>query len=798
MTEKDVNNLIEQIMKSEVVLDESDSNKKIVIETKTMPMIALRGKVLFPKTILNFDVGRPISVAAVEAAVKTGSEIFISAQKRVEVESPLISDVYETGVVARIKQVLKVHNTGNIKVSVEALYRAKIIQVVSDKNYFSVTVEPRQYIKAENEIEMEAYLRVAKKAFNDYAVTDKRIGKEMLATVNKFTEPDEFIDNAISITSFKEAQAQRLLEIDETVERIKEFKIIFDKELEISKIERKISAKVRGSIDKSQKEFYLREQLRAIHNELGDDPEEGDELREQLSKKGLPEEVYQKALKEISRLEKINPSSPDYSIILNYLDWIKELPFSESTVDTDDLKKAKEILDSDHFGLEKVKQRIVEYLAVLHLTKEIKGPILCFVGPPGVGKTSVATSIARALGRKFVRMSLGGVKDESEIRGHRKTYVGAMPGRIIFGLKNAGSNNPVFLLDEIDKLSSDIHGDPASALLEVLDPEQNTTFRDRYLEVPFDLSKVMFITTANSIDTIPYPLLDRMEIIELTGYTNEEKLQIAKQYLIPKQLKLNGLKQSKIDITDDGIAQVISGYTMEAGVRNLDREIASLVRKVAAKVAENPRLRKQVITAKDVEKYLGVQRHRRDITLEKDEIGACTGLAWTSVGGTTLTIEVSLMKGKGEIQLTGKLGDVMKESARAAISYIRANAKKYGVEDSVFENTDIHIHVPEGATPKDGPSAGITMATAILSAFTEKAVKKSVAMTGEITLRGKVLPIGGLKEKALAAYRQGIKEVIIPADNKKDLTEIPKEIRKEINFVTVSDIDQVFERAIVK
>lgn len=798
MTEKDVNNLIEQIMKSEVVLDESDSNKKIVIETKTMPMIALRGKVLFPKTILNFDVGRPISVAAVEAAVKTGSEIFISAQKRVEVESPLISDVYETGVVARIKQVLKVHNTGNVKVSVEALYRAKIIQVVSDKNYFSVTVEPRQYIKAENEIEMEAYLRVAKKAFNDYAVTDKRIGKEMLATVNKFTDPDEFIDNAISITSFKEAQAQRLLEIDETVERIKEFKIIFDKELEISKIERKISAKVRGSIDKSQKEFYLREQLRAIHNELGDDPEEGDELREQLSKKGLPEEVYQKALKEISRLEKINPSSPDYSIILNYLDWIKELPFSESTVDTDDLKKAKEILDSDHFGLEKVKQRIVEYLAVLHLTKEIKGPILCFVGPPGVGKTSVATSIARALGRKFVRMSLGGVKDESEIRGHRKTYVGAMPGRIIFGLKNAGSNNPVFLLDEIDKLSSDIHGDPASALLEVLDPEQNTTFRDRYLEVPFDLSKVMFITTANSIDTIPYPLLDRMEIIELTGYTNEEKLQIAKQYLIPKQLKLNGLKQSKIDITDDGIAQVISGYTMEAGVRNLDREIASLVRKVAAKVAENPRLRKQVITSKDVEKYLGVQRHRRDITLEKDEIGACTGLAWTSVGGTTLTIEVSLMKGKGEIQLTGKLGDVMKESARAAISYIRANAKKYGVEDSVFENIDIHIHVPEGATPKDGPSAGITMATAILSAFTEKAVKKSVAMTGEITLRGKVLPIGGLKEKALAAYRQGIKEVIIPADNKKDLTEIPKEIRKEINFVTVSDIDQVFERAIVK
>ncbi len=798
MTDKEVNKLIEQIMESEVVLDNQADDKKTILEIKTLPMVALLGKVLFPKTILNFDVGRPMSISAVEAAVKSGSEIFITAQKRAEVDSPLSTDLFETGVVARIKQVIKIQNTGNVKVSVEALYRAKIIQVVSDKNYFSVSVEPRPYIKAQSEIELEAFLRVAKKAFYDYAVTDKRIGKEMISTVNKISDPDEFIDNAISITSFKEAQAQRLLEIDHTEERIKAFKIIFDKELEISKIEREISAKVRGNIDKSQKEFYLREQLRAIHTELGDDPEEGEELRTQLAQKGLPNDVYQKALKEVSRLEKINPSSPDYSIILNYLDWIKELPFSDSTVDTEDLKKAKEILDSDHFGLEKVKQRIVEYLAVLHLTKELKGPILCFVGPPGVGKTSVATSIARALGRKFVRMSLGGVKDEAEIRGHRKTYVGAMPGRIIFGLKNAGSNNPVFLLDEIDKLSSDIHGDPASALLEVLDPEQNTTFRDRYLEVPFDLSKVMFITTANSIDTIPYPLLDRMEIIELTGYTNEEKLQIAKQYLIPKQLKLNGLKQSKIEITDDGIAQVITGYTMEAGVRNLDREIASLIRKVASKVAENPRLRKQVITAKDVEKYLGVERHKRDIALEKDEIGACTGLAWTSVGGTTLTIEVGLMKGKGEILLTGKLGDVMKESARAAISYIRSNAKKYGIEETVFENTDIHIHVPEGATPKDGPSAGITIATAILSAFTDKAVKKSVAMTGEITLRGKVLPIGGLKEKALAAFRQGIKEVIIPIDNKKDLAELPKEIRKEINFVAVSDVDQVFEKAIVK
>ena len=446
--------------------------------------------------------------------------------------------------------------------------------------------------------------------------------------------------------------------------------------------------------------------------------------------------------------------------------------------------------------MEKVKERILEHLAVLKLTKEIKGPILCFVGPPGVGKTSVATSIARALNRKFVRMSLGGVKDEAEIRGHRKTYVGAMPGRIIYGLKTAGSNNPVFLLDEIDKLSSDIHGDPASALLEVLDPEQNPTFRDRFLEVPFDLSKVMFITTANSIETIPYPLLDRMELIELSGYTCEEKLQIAKQYLIPKQLKASGITSKNIKITDDAIVEIIEGYTKEAGVRNLEREIGSVVRKIAIMFAEDSLTKKQTVKAKDVAKYLGVKKYQRGDALRQDEIGACTGLAWTSVGGTTLTVEVSLMKGKGEILLTGKLGDVMKESARAAISYIRANAEKYGIDALRFENTDIHIHVPEGATPKDGPSAGITLATAILSAFTLKPVKSSVAMTGEITLRGKVLAIGGLKEKTLAAYREGVKTVIIPKANEKDLVDIPEEIRKEINFITVNNVGEVFKNAI--
>ncbi len=792
MTEKEVGKFIEQIIESDKsIIDNNDVGGE-----KVLPLIALRGKVFFPKTLLNFDVGRAASISAVEQAVKDNSEIFITSQRRAQIEAPKMDDICKVGVIARIKQVIKIQNTGNMKVSVEALCRARVKELISAKGHFTVLVEERPYIAPEEGVETEAFLRVAKKAFYEFASTDKRISKEMITTVEGLVDPNEFIDNALSVVNFKETEVQEILETDDTLTRLQAFKSLFERELEIAKIERKITAKVRGSIDKSQKEFYLREQLKAIHSELGEDPEEGEELVEKIKNKGLPKDVEEKALKEVSRLDKINPSSPDYSIILNYLDWILDLPFNQSTVDTEDLSKAKEILDSDHFGLEKVKQRIVEYLAVLQLTKEIKGPILCFVGPPGVGKTSVATSIARALNRKFVRMSLGGVKDEAEIRGHRKTYVGAMPGRIIYGLKNAGSDNPVFLLDEIDKLSSDIHGDPASALLEVLDPEQNVTFRDRYLEVPFDLSKVMFITTANTVDTIPYPLLDRMEIIELTGYTNEEKLQIAKRYLIPKQLKNNGLTDKKLEITDDGIAEIIQGYTMEAGVRNLEREIGSVVRKVATKVAEKPRTKKQTVTAADVNKYLGVKKHMRDITLDKDEVGACTGLAWTSVGGTTLTIEVGLMKGKGEILLTGKLGDVMKESARAAISYIRAHAKTYGIDESVFENTDIHVHVPEGATPKDGPSAGITMATAILSAFTNKPVKKSIAMTGEITLRGKVLPIGGLKEKALAAYRQGITDVIIPVDNKKDLAEIPKEIRKKVNFIAVSDVSDVFKKAI--
>ncbi|MBE7081541.1 MAG: endopeptidase La [Clostridiales bacterium] len=784
----------------QVVLSEDNQqdieNKEIVAdEQNEYPLVALRGKSLFPKTLLNFEVGRIASINAVNMAVSRDSKIVIAPQKNAFIENPKKSEILKVGVLAHIKQVIKGQGA-SLKISVQALKRVKITSFTNDKGYFAVKVIDNPYIPIEDVTINEAYLRVLKNVFAEYALLGKGINKDVLGLFASITDVNEYIDNALSTAPLNEKDVQKILEIDSTEKRAQEFEKLFKNEIEIAKIERKITSKVRTSIDKSQKEFYLREQLKAIHDELGDDLDELEQLKNVILEKKLPKSIEEKALKEIARLDKINPSSPDYSIILNYLDWIKELPFNFSTSDTADLKKAMEILDKDHFGLEKVKQRIIEYLAVLKLTKKIKGPILCFVGPPGVGKTSVATSIARALNRKFVRMSLGGVKDESEIRGHRRTYVGAMPGRIIFGLKNAGSNNPVFLLDEIDKLSSDIHGDPASALLEVLDPEQNTTFRDRFLEVPFDLSKVMFITTANSLDTIPYPLLDRMEVIEISGYTKEEKLQIAKQYLIPKQLKNNGLTKKNIAFTDEGIEEIITSYTLEAGVRNLEREISSVIRKVATLVAQKPRLKKQVIDKVAVNEYLGIKKHARDMALEKDEVGAATGLAWTSVGGTTLTIEVSLMQGKGEIVLTGKLGDVMKESARAAISYIRANADKYNIDSSRFEKTDIHIHVPEGATPKDGPSAGITMATAILSAFTNKAVKKTVAMTGEITLRGKVLAIGGLKEKSLAAYRLGITNIIIPKDNQKDLVDIPKEIREKIDFIAVENIDEVFEKAI--
>ena len=609
-------------------------------------------------------------------------------------------------------------------------------------------------------------------------------------------KPEEFVNAASYNMNFKEGDKQQILEYSAIKEKLYAFFNFLVHEKEIIKTEKEISDKVKSSVEKSQREYYLRERLKAIHSELGDDENEKDELKERILAKKMPKEVEEKALKEFSRMDKMNPSSPDYTVLSTYLDWLLDLPFNEASKDRESIAEAKKILEADHYGLEKIKERIIEYLAVLKLTGKTGGSILCLYGPPGVGKTSIAKSVARALDRKFVRMSLGGVKDEAEIRGHRKTYVGAMPGRIMYAMKEAGTVNPVILLDEIDKLSSDLRGDPASALLEVLDPEQNVAFRDRYLEIPYDLSKVIFITTANSLETIPSPLLDRMEVLELSGYTRNEKYEIAKRYLVPKETVKNGLDVKRVKFEESAVYRLIDGFTREAGVRNLEREIGSVCRKIATEVASGKTKKKFDIDDKSIEKYLGADRFSYTDELRNDEVGCATGLAWTQVGGTTLPVEVALFKGKGNLYLTGKLGEVMQESAKIALTYVKLHAEEIGVDGKKFEDYDVHIHVPEGATPKDGPSAGVTLATAITSAFTGKKVRGDVAMTGEITLRGKVLPIGGLKEKALAAFRLGIRNVIIPDRNKKDLEEIPDNIRNEMNFIPVSSVGEVLKVAV--
>lgn len=762
--------------------------------SERLPVAALRGRVIFPDTVTSFDAGRMVTLTAIKAATGGDSRLLICMQKDAEKTDITPDDVCLVGTVVKLRQVTRLPGN-SIRVSVEGLYRAQAGAIDEVDGTLMADVAELKPVHGDKSLE-EAYFRTAQSVITDIAISDKKISKDVLGALDKCDDPDVFINIATHNLDVKPEKKQAILECTRVIDRLELFDKLLNEELEIGRLERKINAMVRQSIEKNQKEYYLREQLRAIHTELGDDEEEADELERRIKEKHMPAEAEEKCLKELSRMGRMQNSSPEYNVLRLYLDWMLDIPWSETTEDTADLKDAVKILNDDHYGLEKIKERITEYLAVLKLTGGLNAPILCLVGPPGVGKTSIAQSIARSLGRKFVRMSLGGVKDESEIRGHRKTYIGSMPGRIMNGLKTAGTVNPVFLLDEVDKLSSDMRGDPASALLEVLDPEQNSTFRDRYLEVPYDLSKILFITTANSLDTIPRPLLDRMEVIELSGYTQEEKVEIAKRYLVPKKREANGLKEEWLEITDGAINEIISGYTLEAGVRGLERNIDAICRKAAVKRAEGGADGVTEVDAADVASYLGVRRYEKDEALFSDEVGAATGLAWTAVGGTTLTIEVSAMHGKGEIVLTGKLGDVMKESARAAISYIRSNSASYGIGSELFETTDIHIHVPEGATPKDGPSAGITMATAILSAFTKKPVKKSVAMTGEITLRGKVLPIGGLKEKALAAYRIGIKDVIIPDGNRKDLEEIPENIRGELHFIPVTDVDAVFRTAI--
>ena len=759
-----------------------------------IPVIPLRGRVIFPDTVVSFDAGRLISLSAVKRATDTDMQLLVCAQPDSEKDEITADDICKVGTVVKIKQITRLPSD-SVRILCEGLCRVRV-RSFSFEECFCAEADEIKVTHGDPVLE-EAYFRTAKDIMRDISSSENRFTKDAIARLDRCGDPDEYINVAANSLPLRDEIKQQILECDNVTERLRMLEKCLNDELEIMRLGRKINAAVRQSIDKNQREYYLREQLKAIHAELGDDDDEREALAEKIKAKGMPQEVEEKALKEIAKMDKMPSSSPEYTVIRNYLDWLVDLPWKEQTEDTADLKDAVKILNEDHYGLEKIKERITEYLAVLKLTGTLNAPILCFVGPPGVGKTSIATSVARALGRKFVRMSLGGVKDEAEIRGHRRTYIGSMPGRIIYGLKNAGTINPVFLLDEIDKLSSDMRGDPASALLEVLDPAQNNTFRDRYLEVPYDLSKVLFITTANSVDTIPGPLLDRMELIEISGYTEEEKLQIAIRYLIPKRLKANGLSEGDVTFTEGAIRAIIEGYTREAGVRSLERNIDAVCRKIAVKVAEGASAKKKV-TAESLHALLGAARFRQDESSpRRDEVGAATGLAWTAVGGTTLTIEVSAMHGKGEIQLTGKLGDVMKESARAAISYIRSNSAEYGIADSAFENTDIHIHVPEGATPKAGPSAGITMATAILSAFTKKPVRGDVAMTGEITLLGNVLPIGGLKEKALAAYRTGVKNVIIPEENKKDLEEIPKNIREKINFIPVSDVGTVFRNAIV-
>lgn len=756
-----------------------------------LPLIPLRGLTVFPNTTVNFDVGRKKSVAAVTDAVKNrNGKIILCRQINTDESNPKPDGIYTVGVLARVVQVIS--NGGEtLRIIVDGIKKVKVTGYVDNPDFFVASYEPMKELHART-VEAKAYRRKCMSVVEEHYFVGERATKDVYNILNETEEPVAFLYRAAHLMDISDRQG--FLEIDDVIDKYELLLDFLEDELEIAKVEKKINRKVRESIDKGQKEYYLREQIKAIQEELGD--EDDDELLLKADKLPIPEESKKKLKKDIERNAKMPTSSPDYAISRNYFDFVFDLPWGIESEDNNDIENARKILDEDHYGLEKIKERILEFLAVRQLTDEKREPIICLVGPPGVGKTSIVKSIARALNRKYVRMSLGGIRDEAEIRGHRKTYVGAMPGRIISNIRIAGTMNPVFLLDEIDKLASDFKGDPSSALLEVLDPEQNNAFRDNYLEIPFDLSKVIFITTANNPDAIPAPLYDRMEIIEMSGYTPEEKLQIAKKHLIGKQLKAHGISEDRLSFTDDGIEKIIYSYTRESGVRGLEKEIANVMRKVAVKIVSGEAQDKIVVTKDNVKEFLGVEKYLENEKPEHSEVGAATGLAWTAVGGEILTIEVSIVSGKGEILLTGHLGDVMKESARTAISYIHAHADDYDIPERAFKDKDIHIHVPEGAIPKDGPSAGITIATAVFSALTGKGVRNDVAMTGEITLRGKVLPIGGLKEKSLAAMRAGIKKVLIPVDNMKDLDDIPESVKNGVKFIPVENVSEVFNIAI--
>ncbi|MFB4471925.1 endopeptidase La [Oceanobacillus caeni] len=763
-----------------------------------VPLLPLRGLLVFPTMVIHLDVGRDKSVQALEKAMMDDQTIFLAAQKKVSLDEPETKDIYQIGTLVKVKQTLKLPN-GTIRVLVEGLHRGEIVRFIETENEFVVEIEKLEDIHGDNH-EEEALMRSLLNQFEQYIKVSRKVTEDTLATVADIEEPGRLADIIASYLSLKVKEKQEILEIQDVKKRIKKLIQYISNEKKVLDLEKKIGQRVKSSMEKTQKEYYLREQLKAIQKELGEkDGKTGevDSLREKIEGSDMPEHVMEVALKELDRYEKVPQSSGESSVIRNYLEWLLVLPWTKKTKDTIDIKKAEKVLNSEHYGLEKVKERILEYLAVQKLTNTIKGPILCLVGPPGVGKTSLAKSIASSVNRNFVRISLGGVRDEAEIRGHRRTYIGAMPGRIIQGMKKAGTINPVFLLDEIDKMSNDFRGDPASAMLEVLDPEQNSAFSDHFIEENYDLSNVLFIATANNVSSIPGPLLDRMELISLSGYTEVEKMHIAKKHLIPKQVKENGLTKGNLQIRDDALMKLIQTYTREAGVRGLERQIAKLCRKTA-KVITSEEKKRVIITEKSIEEFLGKPIFRYGLMEQENQVGTATGLAYTTVGGDILSIEVSHYPGKGKLTLTGKLGEVMQESAQAAFSYIRSRAKELNIDPDFYEKYDIHIHVPEGATPKDGPSAGITMATALVSALSGRAVRKEVGMTGEITLRGRVLPIGGLKEKSLGAHRAGLTTIIIPEDNRKDIENIPDSVKEELTFIPVKHLDEVLKHALVE
>lgn len=768
-------------------------------ETIQLPLLPLRGLLVFPSMVIHLDVGRDKSIAALEQAMMGDQTIFLVAQRKVSMDEPEPQDIYSIGTMAVVKQMLKLPN-GTMRVLVEGLHRGEVIRYTEySGDAFQVEIEKREDIHGDSN-EEEALMRSLLGLFEQYVSVSRKVNKETYATVADIDEPSRLADLITSHLSLKIKEKQELLETQNVIARLKYLIKLITNEKKVLDLEKKIGQRVKTSMEKTQKEYYLREQMKAIQKELGEkDGKTGEvgQLKDKITNSDMPDNIMEVALKELDRYEKVPQSSAESSVIRNYLEWLIALPWTQQSEDTIEINKAEDILNTDHYGLDKVKERILEYLAVQKLTNSIKGPILCLVGPPGVGKTSLAKSIARSINRNFVRISLGGVRDEAEIRGHRRTYIGAMPGRIIQGMKKAKTINPVFLLDEIDKMSNDFRGDPSSAMLEVLDPEQNSNFSDHFIEETYDLSNVLFVATANYVNNIPGPLLDRMELISIAGYTEVEKLHIAKEHLLPKQLRENGLKKSTLQMRDEALLKLIRRYTREAGVRNLERQLATICRK-AARIIISEEKKRVVITEKSLEELLGKPIYRYGLREQEDQVGTATGLAYTAAGGDILSIEVSHYPGKGKLTLTGKLGDVMQESAQAAFSYIRSRATELKIAPDFYEKYDIHIHVPEGATPKDGPSAGITMATALVSALTGRAVKKEVGMTGEITLRGRVLPIGGLKEKSLSAHRAGITTIIIPADNEKDIEDIPESVRNELTFIKVSHLDEVLKYALVE